>query len=113
MKPINPGDLKHRLIFNEPAGGTDDEGFPITEPIEYTKAWASLKTLKGRSFYAAATSNNENMRDFLIRYQSKLSDERRPNNLFVVWRGKEHSIESIEDDDGLKTTMSVRLKVVS
>ncbi|WP_244856737.1 phage head closure protein [Oceanobacillus sp. J11TS1] len=101
------------MVFQLPAGGTDDEGFPITESIEYTRAWASLKTLKGRSFYAAATSNNENMRDFQIRYQPKLSDEKRPNNLIVTWRGKEHSIESIEDDDGLKKTMSVRLKVIS
>ncbi|GAB2561103.1 phage head closure protein [Gracilibacillus alcaliphilus] len=110
---MNSGHFRHRLIFQKPAGGTDDEGFPITDPTEYTKAWASLKTLKGRSFYAAATSNNENMRDFQIRYQPKLSDEKRPKNLFVIWRGKKHTIESVEDDDGLKKTMSVRLKVVS
>lgn len=108
---MNSGEFRHRLIFQTPTGGTDEEGFSIKNPVEYAKAWASLKTLKGRSFYAAATSNNENMRDFKIRYHPKLTDENRPNNLTVMWRDKEHTIESIEDDDGLRETMSVRLKV--
>ena len=113
MKPINPGDLIQRLTFKIPAGGKDDDGFPINKPVEYTKAWASLKTLKGTTFYAAAQTNREHNRDFLIRYQRKLIDSERPNNLIVFWRDQEHSIESIEDDNGLRKTMTVRLKAIT
>lgn len=112
MKPINPGDFNQRLIFQIPAGGTDEEGYPIIEPVEYTKAWASLKTLKGNTFYAAAQNNMEHIREFTIRYQKKLSDLERPKRLRVIWKGIPHDIESIENDDGLNITMTVRCKAV-
>ncbi|SFM36252.1 Phage head-tail joining protein [Gracilibacillus orientalis] len=51
---MNPGDLKQRLTFQKPAGGTNDNGFPITEPIKYKAVWGALKTLRGNQFYAAA-----------------------------------------------------------
>lgn len=47
---MNPGDMKQKLIFQIPSGGTDEDGFPIDEPSTYTTAWGSLKTLKGSSF---------------------------------------------------------------
>lgn len=112
MKPINPGTLDQRLYFLI-TEGTDEDGFPITEPIEYTKAWASLKTLKGSSFYAAAQSNMEHIREFTIRYQRKLDDNERPKGLQVKWRGVIHDIESIENDDGQNVTMTVRCKAVT
>ncbi|MDY7044039.1 phage head closure protein [Virgibacillus sp. M23] len=113
MKPINPGELRHRLIFQQPAGGTDEDGFPINEPTLYTKAWAKLKTLKGNAFYTAAQSQMEHNRQFTIRYQRKLEDNQRPKGLTVLWRNVEHEIESIEDDDGLRISMTVVLKAVS
>ncbi|WP_036689391.1 phage head closure protein [Paucisalibacillus globulus] len=112
MKPIKPGDLKQRLIFQQPAGSTDDDGFVINKPVEYTKAWAKLKTLKGSTFYAAASNNMEHNREFTIRYQKKLADGVRPTNLEVVWKGITHSIESIENDDGLNISMTVVAKAV-
>lgn len=110
---MNSGDMDQRLIFKIPKSGTDEEGFPIINPVEYTKAWGSLKTLKGRTFYTAAQTNREHNRDFLIRYQRKLLDSERPHNLVAFWRGQEHSIESIEDDNGLRKTMTVRLKAIT
>lgn len=113
MRNINPGELKQRLIFQKPAGGTDDEGFPITNPTEYTKAWGKLKTLRGDTFYAAAQRNMEHNRNFTIRYQKKLEDGERPNGLIVTWKGIDHDIESIENDDGLNVSMTVILRAVS
>lgn len=110
---MNPGDLKQRLIFQTPAGGVDDDGYPVNEPTEYTKAWGSLKTLKGRTRFIAAQTQMEHNREFTIRFQSKLLDGVRPNNLEMLWRGKKHKIESIEDDDGLKETMTVVAEGVS
>ncbi|WP_231514931.1 phage head closure protein [Oceanobacillus salinisoli] len=110
---INPGELNQRVIFQQPAGGTDADGFAITEPIPYTKAWAKLKTLKGSTFYAAAQNNMQHNREFTIRYQRKLDEDQRPENLQVVWKGKAHDIESIENDDGLNETMTVICKAVT
>lgn len=110
---MNPGDLKQRLIFQQPAGGVDEDGFPINSPSTYTKAWAKLKTLKGKTFYAAATIGMEHNREFTIRYQRILEDEHRPKGLVVVWKSIDHEIISIENDDGLNVSMTVVVKAVS
>lgn len=110
---MNPGELKQKLIFQVPAGGQDEDGFPIEQPTTYLTARAKLKTLRGRNFYTAAQTNMEHNREFLIRYRKELLDEVRPPKLQVLWRGKKHDIESIEDDDGLRTTMTVIVKAVS
>src|SRR5690625_4398797 len=110
---MNSGDLNQRLIFKIPAEGTDEDGFPILEPVTYAKAWGSLKTLKGRSRYIAAQSQMEHNREFTIRYQPKLDDLERPNNLKMKWKGILHEIESIENDDGLNVTMTVVCKAVT
>lgn len=109
---MNAGDLRQRLIFKQ-KNGRDESGYPINDPVVYTKAWASLTTLKGRNRFIAAQSQMEHNREFTIRYQSKLADNERPDGLFVVWRNVDHEIESIEDDDGLKQTMTVVLKAVT
>lgn len=110
---MNPGDLKQLLTFQQPSGGKDADGFPIEQPTVYTKARAKLKTLKGDSFYAAAQNNMEHNRDFTIRYQRILMDGIRPEGLSVIWREVEHEVVSIEDDDGLKISMTVILRAVS
>lgn len=110
---MNPGDLKQRLTFQIPAGGRDDDGYPITNPIVYTKAWGSLKTLKGNTRFIAAQSQMQHHREFVIRYQRKLEDDERPKSLELVWKGKRHEIESIENDDGLNETMTVFCKALS
>lgn len=104
---MNPGDLKQRLIFQQPDGGINENGFPIDGPVEYAKARAKLKTLKGRTFYAAASTNMEHNREFTIRYQRRLADDVRPKGLILVWKGINHEITSIENDDGLNVSMTV------
>jgi len=104
---VNAGDLKQILTFQTPAGGTDADGFPINEPVFYCKLHAKLKTLKGKTFYAAAQNNMEHSREFTIRYQKKLDDANRPENLELVWKNTTHTIESIENDDGLNVSMTV------
>lgn len=109
---MNPGDLRQKLTFQLSSGSQDADGFPILEPSTYTTAWGALKTLKGKTFYAAAQTNMENNRVFTIRYQRKLMDDERPKGLNVLWRGTSHEIESIENDDGLNISMTVILKAV-
>lgn len=109
---MNPGDLKQILIFQHPAGGVDDEGYPILNPIIYLKTRGKLITLRGTSRYIAAQSQMENNREFKVRYNKKLDESVRPNNLQVVWNGTVHDIVSIENDDGLNKTMTVICKAV-
>ncbi len=110
---MNPGQFRQRLEFKYVSEGTDEFGFPIEEEILYSKAWAKLKTLRGNTFFAAATVNMEHNREFVIRFQQKLTDEERPHNLKLYWKGKEHEIESIENDDGLNKTMTVIARAVT
>lgn len=110
---MNPGELKQRLIFEQPTGTTNENGFPIDEPTLYLKARAKLKTLKGNTFYTAATTNMEHNRAFTIRYRKELMDGNRPKGLLVAWRDIRHEIVSIENDDGLNITMTVFVRAVS
>jgi SPP1 family predicted phage head-tail adaptor len=109
---MNSGSMKHRIVFQSQKSERDREGFPVTGNVVYTKAWAELKTLKGKSLYDAAQSNTIHNRQFLIRYQSSLDDNKRPKNLQVHWNGMNHDIVSIENDDGLKRTMTVVVRAV-
>jgi SPP1 family predicted phage head-tail adaptor len=109
---MNPGDLKQILIFQQPAGGVDGEGYPILEPTVYLKTRGALKTLRGTTRYVAAQSQMENNREFGIRYHKKLDEQVRPPNLQVIWNGTVHDIVSIENDDGLNKTMTVICKAV-
>lgn len=109
---LNNGDLRETLKFQYEGEGTDDEGFPSTVVIDYLSSRAKLKTLKGRLFYEAAKENLQNSREFTIRYRKELDDESRPYNLFALWKGKKHTIHSIENDDGRNETMTVYLRAV-
>lgn len=109
---MNSGYLNQPIIFQYIPEGTDEEGYPYTEPVTYLKTWASLKTLRGRSRYIAAQTQMENNRDFTIRYNKKLDDNVRPKNLQLLWKGSLHEIESIENDDGQNITMTVICKAV-
>jgi len=110
---MNPGELKQRLYFKTPSEERNEDGYPVEGFTEYTKAWAKLKTLKGRTRILAAQAQMEHNREFEIRYQRKLADDERPPGLVLFWRGQEHKIESIENDDGLNKTMTVIANAVS
>lgn len=110
---MNPGDLKQRLIFTKPSGGVNENGFPIKEPSEYSKARGALKTLRGNTFYTAAQNNMEHNREFTIRYNKKLTDEVRPKGMQLIWKGATHEIVSIENDDGLNVSMTVIARLIS
>ncbi|AJD91537.1 hypothetical protein JMA_22200 [Jeotgalibacillus malaysiensis] len=108
----NPGDFKQRLVFMQPTP-KNSSGYRSAEKTEYLRSRAQLKTLKGNAFYTAASENNESNRRFIIRYRKELDIGVRPKGLTVFWKGIEHEIESIENDDGLNKTMTVFAKAVS
>src|SRR5690625_1902097 len=105
---MNPAKLDQRITFLNPPGGVSDSGFISDEWTEHKTIWAALKTLKGRSFYAAANTNLENNRMFEIRYREDINDRMR-----IRWRGVDHDIISLEDDNGQKRTMTIYCKAVN
>lgn len=109
---MNPGAMNQRLIFKQPAEA-DDEGFGGGDPTVYTKAWGKLTTFKGRTRLLAAQAQMENTREFKIRYQKKLEEGTRPPGLTVQWKGINHEIDSLENEDGLNKYMIVVVKGVS
>lgn len=100
--------MDQRITFLNPPGGVNENGYPIKVWTEHITVWASLKTLKGRSFYAAAGTNLENNRMFEIRYRANVDDKMR-----IKWRGVEHEIISLEDDDGQRKKIIVYCKAVN
>lgn len=110
---MNTRKARQRIAFKRPIGGTDKDGFREKNYENYLTVYAELKTLKGRTFYAAAQNNMEHNREFKIRYTPLLSDAERPKGLVVFWNEIEHQIVSIENDDGLNRFMTVVVKAVS
>lgn len=108
---MNQGRAKNRITFKTPSEGKDSDGFPIVDPVHYVTVFAELNTLKGRSFYAAAAEQKEFNREFSIRYQKKLDEKNRPENLIMFWNGLQHDF-ILENDDGLNVTMTVFAKAV-
>ena len=104
---MNPGNLDQRITFLKPPGGVSDSGFVNDEWTEHITVWAALKTLKGRLFYEAAGTNLENNRMFQIRYRKDVSD-----NMRIRWRGVDHTIINMEDDDGKKKTITIYCRAV-
>lgn len=108
-----PGEFRQRITFQQPAGGTDADGFPVNQPTIFLETWAKLKTLRGYPFYAAAQDNVEHNRVFTIKYRRELEDDIRPVGIKVLWKRIEHDIVSIENDNGLNETMTVIVRAVS
>ncbi|MCR6111757.1 phage head closure protein [Bacillus sp. A301a_S52] len=110
---MDPRKAKHRITFLTANDATDGDGFNIHDPKPYVTVWAELRTLKGRTFYSAAQNNMQHNREFILRYHQALNERNRPRKLTLLWQGIEHEIESIEDDDGLRKTMTVVAKAVT
>src|SRR5690625_7149121 len=100
---MNPGDLKHRLIFQLPTDGVDEDCYPILEPTVYTRAWGKLKTLKGHTKFVAAQSQMQHHREFTIRYQPILEDDQRPKELELL-RSEERRVGKDCRPPGAPTT---------
>ncbi|MDY7222085.1 phage head closure protein [Halalkalibacterium halodurans] len=100
---------RQRITFLLPPEGTDDDGFPRKKWTPYVTVWAELQTLKGKSFYEAASTNLENYRHFRIRYRNDLNDRMR-----VSWNDIDHELAApIENTDGMNRYMDVRVKAVT
>lgn len=106
---MNPGKLKHRLIFQHRVTETDENGYTFEEWQEFTKAWAAKRGLSGREYYVAATVQSENDVVFTIRYSNKTS-QITPDMRIIEGSDTEkpYNIKSVNDKYGDKRWLEIR-----
>ena len=85
---INPGSFKHRIRIEKFEEIINENGFSQELWTVYRELWAMIKTLQGREYYQAATTQNENSMRFIIRYTNGLHPDMR-----VVYKGRNFDIE--------------------
>jgi SPP1 family predicted phage head-tail adaptor len=104
---MNPGLFRHRITFQEFIETTNENGFPVQEWIDVKTAWAMIKTLQGREYYEAATTQNENNVRFVIRYTSGINPDMR-----IKYKDRAFEILSVINDDERNITLTIIAKEV-
>ncbi|WP_144561681.1 phage head closure protein [Bacillus mycoides] len=106
-KPLNTGDLRNRIIIEEPVSIKDELGQVIeTSWKEFKKAWAMLKTVKGSEYIAASASQATRICRFVIPHTSGITEEMRINlkgRIFDI-------IEPPTNDDEIYQTLTIIAK---
>lgn len=108
---FNSGSFRHRITFQQYDPETVNEnGFPLPDDQkwkDFKSAWAMIKTLQGREYYAASSTQNENTIRFVIRYTPGLHPDMR-----ILYKNRVFEIEAIINDDELNKTLTLMCKEV-
>lgn len=103
----NTGKFRNRIFFQELATTKDELGQDVEGDWETViSAWAMIKTLQGREYYAAASAQSERTSRFIIPYQRGIH-----SNMRIIYNNRIFDIEQppINDDEMNKTlTIIVR-----
>lgn len=93
--------FKNRIeIIEEKPGGSplpDDK-----EEVLFSKAWADIRTMKGREFNIAKLAGNEGKSRFIIRYMKGIKA-----HMKIKYKGLIYEIESITNDDENNHTITI------
>ncbi|MET7041784.1 phage head closure protein [Clostridium botulinum] len=105
---MNFAKLDKRIKFIVIGDGIDDDGYPIKEEKPIRDCWASVKGLKGRTFYAAAQTQSENNKIFKCRYFIGLTED-----ILIKYNKKLYDIKSINDIEEKHIEYEIHASVVS
>lgn len=117
MKPFkyNPnnhrGLYRHRITIQKLERVQDDLGQDTGEEwTDVAKAWAMIKTLQGREYYAAAQAQVEKKSRFIISYQPGITSDMR-----IIYNDRIFSIDEppINDDEMNETLTMIVSEVTS
>lgn len=103
--PNNTGAFRHRIAFFEECVTTDELLQEIVEEIEVANEWAMIKTVNGREFFSAASTQNEDTYRFIVRYRNDLTPDMR-----IKFKERTFEIVSILNDDELDKTLTIIAK---
>jgi SPP1 family predicted phage head-tail adaptor len=102
----NTGQFRHRITFLEDVTVTDGIGQEITEWVEFKKAWAMIKTVKGSEYVAAGAERATITYRFIIRYTTGITSDMR-----ISYQGRTFDIiEPPINDDELNKTLTILAK---
>jgi SPP1 family predicted phage head-tail adaptor len=108
---MNPGLFRHRITFQQyNENATNENGFPLEESQRWQDVktvWAMIKTLQGREYYEAATTQNENTIRFVVRYTTGINPDMR-----IKYRERTFEIMSVINDDEMNKTLTIIAKEV-
>ncbi|KMY59953.1 phage head closure protein [Geobacillus stearothermophilus] len=108
---MNPGLLRHRITFQQyDENAVNENGFPLEDSQRWTDVktvWAMIKTLQGREYYEAATTQNENTVRFVVRYTTGINPDMR-----IKYKDRAFEILSVINDDELNKTLTIIAKEV-
>ncbi|WP_026694085.1 phage head closure protein [Peribacillus kribbensis] len=105
---MNPGLFNKRITFEQRPNPdeTDSEGYPLKEWKPVKTVWAMPKTVSGREYNQAATTQNELTTRWVIRYTRGLNEDMR-----IVYKDGDtvryFEIVAILPDDEQKKTLTV------
>ncbi|CUB59434.1 Phage head-tail joining protein [Bacillus subtilis] len=106
-KPLNTGDCRNRVIFEQPVVIKDELNQPIeTDWKEVKRAWAMIKTVKGSEYMEASASQSTRMYRFVIPYTTGITE-------FMRIKMKERIFDIIEppmNDDERYQTLTIIAK---
>ncbi|MEV5110917.1 phage head closure protein [Bacillus sp. LBA3-1-1.1] len=106
-KPLNTGDLRNRIIIEQPVVIKDELNQVIeTSWQELKKAWAMIKTVKGSEYIEASASQATRIYRFVIPYTSGITEEMRiktKDRIFDI-------IEPPMNDDEMNQTLTIIAK---
>lgn len=102
---INAGDFDKVIEFQVESEVQDEQGYPVPGWVTVKKAGAMIKTMQGREYIQAATTNNEGTSRFIIRYTIGLHE-----NMRVIYKGRIFDILSIVNDNEENVTLTIVVK---
>ncbi|WP_278309050.1 phage head closure protein [Peptoclostridium litorale] len=101
--------LNKRIIFQTYVNATVNEnGFLLTDDQrwqDHKKVWAGIKTLKGREYYEAAATQNENQVKFITRYHAGITADMR-----IKMGERVFEIQSVVDVDEKHKELNIMAK---
>jgi SPP1 family predicted phage head-tail adaptor len=102
----NTGQFRHRITFLKAITVTDEIGQEETEWIEFKKAWAMIKTVKGSEYVAAGAERATIIYRFIIHYTQGITSKMK-----IVYQGRTFDIiEPPINDDELNKTLTILAK---
>lgn len=89
---MNINSLDKRIEFLSMDDKKDEDGYPIKKETIIRKCWASVRGLRGKTFYSAAAVQAEKNKVFNCRYFKELDEKNQ-----IRYNNKIYEIESIND----------------
>jgi SPP1 family predicted phage head-tail adaptor len=99
---MNPGQFRHRINIQQPVIVKDELGQEETIWEDAKLLWAMIKTVQGREYFAAASTQNEKTTRFVVRYTTGIDESMR-----IVHKDKVYEIESVINDDEMNKTLTI------